>query len=198
LAFEEALLKVPFRVHLGLYEDETSALCQWHVPAKHYLESWGDARAYDGTVTLTQPLVEPLYSGGAKCTVEILTAMSGQCPEPTDYDLVRDYWAAQSTPGNFETVWQESLFNGFVADTVPCLPCLFRWMQCNVFLQRGMRLQRNDRKGLKLYFRPDPSVWDGQYANNGWLQEVPKPVSKLTWDNALLVSPKYSRPAWGE
>jgi MoCo/4Fe-4S cofactor protein with predicted Tat translocation signal len=185
LAFEEALLKVPFRVHLGLYEDETAVLCQWHVPAKHYLESWGDARAYDGTVTLTQPLVEPLYAS-ARSAPEILTAMLGEAGT-ADYDLVHDFWAAQSTASNFEAVWQESLFNGFVANTA--LPPLSVSVDTGSVISAINAATENAVEGIEVVFRPDPSVWDGQYANNGWLQEVPKPFSKLTWDNALLVSP---------
>ena len=188
LDFANAMQNVAFRVHLGLYQDETAAMCQWHVPAKHYLESWGDARAYDGTATLLQPLVEPLYAA-TRSTSQILAVMLGQA-DLNDYDVVRQYWEAESSASGFEKFWQESLYNGFIADTAlspQSVSVDLNSVRSAATLESGAEVGAEG--GLEVVFRPDPTVWDGQYANNGWLQEIPKPVTKLTWDNAMLISP---------
>jgi molybdopterin-containing oxidoreductase family iron-sulfur binding subunit len=185
LDFVSAMQKVPFRVHLSIHEDETSSLCQWHIPAKHYLEKWADARAFDGTVTFTQPLIDPLYPA-ARSPIEMLAVMLGQA-DATEYDLVREFWAGQ---GIDDQTWKESLYNGFVAGTE--LPAKQLSIDANKIasaskLEAGVAAEAD--KGLEIVFRPDPSVYDGQFANNGWLQELPKPSSKLTWDNAVWLSP---------
>ena len=106
--------KVPLRVHHGLYQDETAELCQWHVPATHELESWGDARAYDGTVSIIQPLIAPLYNG--KSAIEFVALLSGQA-EATGYELVRAYWQKQHTGTDFEQFWRKSLHDGWIEGT---------------------------------------------------------------------------------
>ncbi|RME98387.1 MAG: 4Fe-4S dicluster domain-containing protein [Chloroflexi bacterium] len=188
LNFAEAMQNVNYRVRLGLFEDETSALCQWHVPAKHYLESWSDGLAYDGTVTLTQPLINPLYPV-SKNANEILAAMIGAAGS-ADFDLVHDYWAKQSGAANFEKLWRESLFNGFIADSAPA-PKSVNFDPNRVRSKSVIEArQPAAAEGLELVYRPDPGVFDGRFANNGWLQELPKPHTKLTWDNAALISPR--------
>jgi molybdopterin-containing oxidoreductase family iron-sulfur binding subunit len=181
LGFAEAMQTVPYRVRVGLYEDETSALCHWHVPAKHFLESWGDALAYDGTATLIQPLIEPLYPT-ARNAYEILAVMVGQV-DVTNYDLVRGYWEQKTASTSFDHFWKTALFNGFIPDSA--LP------QKSVSLNTASLSApvTPPAEGLELVFRPDATVWDGSFANNGWLQELPKPLTKLTWDNAVLLSP---------
>ncbi len=186
--FSAKLLKVPFRVHLGFYEDETAELCHWHIPAAHYLESWGDARAYDGTLSFIQPLIAPLYDG--KTSHSILAAVQGHADE-TDYDLVREYWKKQRGEKDFDKFWQTSLHDGMVADTE------YKPRE----LKPGERLCSFDcgddgggmnaiaREKIEIIFRPDPTIGDGRWANNGWLQELPKPITKLTWDNAAQLSP---------
>jgi molybdopterin-containing oxidoreductase family iron-sulfur binding subunit len=183
--FTEALQMVPYRVRVGLYEDETSALCHWHVPAKHFLESWGDARAYDGTVTLIQPLIEPLYPA-AHNAVEIMAVILGQV-DVSNYDLIRGHWE-QNPPigsGTFDDFWKQALYNGFIPDSA--LPPKRVSATPASLIADSTALA--PAEGLELVFRPDPSVWDGSFANNGWLQELPKPLTKLTWDNAVLISP---------
>jgi molybdopterin-containing oxidoreductase family iron-sulfur binding subunit len=177
------LARVPFCAHLGLYADETSALCHWHIPEAHELESWGDARAYDGTVSLLQSLIAPLYNG--KSAYEVLAALLTQ-GERSGHDIVRDYWRSQYQGTDFELFWRAALHNGRIADTA--------------FPVQEVRLQTawladaagaaETPPGLELLFQPDPTVWDGRFANNGWLQELPKPITKLTWDNAALFSPR--------
>ncbi|MCK6625100.1 MAG: TAT-variant-translocated molybdopterin oxidoreductase [Anaerolineae bacterium] len=180
LQFGERMFNVPTRVHLGLYEDETSELCQWHIPGLHFLEMWGDARAYDGTVSIIQPLIAPLYDG--KSPYELLAVILGQTGV-SNLDLVRNYWQEQYPGDDFETVWRTALHNGLMADTA--LPTRSVTTQANF----GSAPAAGESSGLELVFRPDPSVWDGRFANNGWLQELPRPITKLTWDNAALISP---------
>ncbi len=174
--------KAPLRVHLGLYQNETAELCQWHINQAHELESWGDARAYDGTVSIIQPLIAPLYGG--KSAVEFVALLAGQS-DATGYDLVRDYWQKQHTGADFEAFWRKSLHDGWVDGTT---------------YQPKSAVVKNDRFGwsgatdtaIELNIRRDPSIYDGQFSNNGWLQELPKPMTKLTWDNAVLVGPKMA------
>src|SRR5215475_942021 len=118
LGFSGAMNRVALRAHLSLYDDETSALCQWHVPEAHFLEGWSDGRAYDGTASIVQPLIAPLYSG--KSAHEFLAAMSEQ-PEWSGYDIVRAYWQKQHTGADFETFWRKSLHDGWVEGTT-CAP----------------------------------------------------------------------------
>jgi len=174
--------KVPIRVHHGLYQDETAELCQWHVPATHELESWGDARAYDGTVSIIQPLIAPLYSG--KSAIEFIAMLSGQ-GDATGYELVRSYWQKQHTGGDFEQFWRKSLHDGWIENTGFAV----KQLRAAVAPTGGVPVPLN---AIELNIRRDPTIYDGQFANNGWLQELPKPMSKLTWDNAVLIGPKMA------
>ncbi len=178
LEFAGALMRVPFRVHLSLYQDETSALCQWHLNEAHYLEAWGDTRAYDGTVTIQQPLIAPLYGG--RSAGEVLALLLGQA-DATGHDIVRTYWQAQRPAGDFERWWRRALHEGVVEGSA--LP------PKAVTLKPQFPPPRPADRSLEIVFRPDPCVHDGRYANNGWLQELPKPLTKLTWDNAVFLSP---------
>ncbi len=179
LQFADALSKVPLRVRLGLYDDETSQLCHWHIPETHYLESWSDARAFDGTITVIQPLIAPLYGG--KSAHELIAALLGQqCP---GHDIVREYWKAHGLDD--DNHWHAALHDGVVPNSA--LPPKKVTLQ-SVDWQRAQNSDNNP--SLEILFCPDPTVWDGRFANNGWLQELPKPMTRLTWDNAALVSPK--------
>jgi MoCo/4Fe-4S cofactor protein with predicted Tat translocation signal len=185
LRFAEHLAKVKLRVHLGLYEDETAALCHWHIPEAHYLESWGDARAFDGTVTVIQPLIAPLYGG--KSAYELLAVLAGNL-DPSGYEIVRDYWRRYLPAENFDPFWRATLHDGVIAGTArTSREVTFRGVQIGE-PQRPPPPAGADA-ALELVFQPDPTIWDGRFANNGWLQELPKPVTKLTWDNAALFSP---------
>jgi MoCo/4Fe-4S cofactor protein with predicted Tat translocation signal len=171
--FAGALQKVRFRAQLGLYDDETSQLCHWHVPAAHYLESWSDTRAFDGTVTIQQPLIAPLYGG--KSAHELITAMAGE-PERTGYNLVRERWKTLDN-----NAWEAALHDGVVPQTqLPEKPVRLRGS-----VERG----NVQREGWEILFRPDPTIRDGEFCNNGWLQELPKPLTRLTWDNVAIFSP---------
>ena len=185
IPFAENLTKVQQRIYLGLYEDETSVLCNWHVPAAHYLESWGDARAYDGTVSTIQPLIAPLYDG--KSAYELLTLFQGQ-PGRTGHTIVHDYWQSQQktlSPQAFEVQWESWLEKGVIDGTA--------FQPRQVTLRKDLDVtpprSASEGSGLEIVFIPDPTIWDGSFTNNGWLQELPKPLTKLTWDNAVMVSP---------
>jgi molybdopterin-containing oxidoreductase family iron-sulfur binding subunit len=191
LRFAEHMAKVPLRIHCSLYEDETSALCHWHLPEAYFLESWSDVRAYDGTVTIIQPLIAPLYSG--KSFHEVLAVLLGQ-PNPAGYDIVRDYWKNQNLAANFEQFWRQALHDGLIAGTAfsaKKVSLRTEWTASHA-ARRTPHAPHSPTprfQPLGLIFRPDPTIWDGRFANNGWLQELPKPLTKLTWDNAALMSP---------
>jgi MoCo/4Fe-4S cofactor protein with predicted Tat translocation signal len=177
--------KVPLRVHLGLYQNETAELCQWHINQAHELEAWGDARAYDGTVSIIQPLIAPLYNG--KNALEFVALLSGQS-DASAYDLVRGYWQKQHTGADFEAFWRKSLHDG--------------WIEGTAFSPKTVAIRNANfpdntpiiggNPGFELNIRRDPTIYDGQFSNNGWLQELPKPMTKLTWDNAVLIGPKMA------
>ncbi|HVS09224.1 MAG TPA: 4Fe-4S dicluster domain-containing protein, partial [Planctomycetota bacterium] len=179
LAFASAYRKVRRTVHLGLYADETAALSTWHVPEAHFLESWGDARAADGTVSIVQPLIAPLYGG--RTALEIVSAMAGE-PGLSAYELVRAFWRRRRGDEGFEAFWRRSLHDGLVAGTA------FEPLALEVGELKELPAAP-EPGGLAFVFRPDPSVWDGRFANNAWLQECPRPLTKITWENALLVAP---------
>ncbi len=239
--------RVPLRVHLSLYEDETSELCHWHIPAAHFLEAWSDARAFDGTVSIIQPLITPLYNG--KSAHEFLAAFS-DTPERSGYEIVREYWSspnagsrvqiagrtgataqpaptatpaasqpapaataspaptptprpaaspapasspstaaaapAASPSADFEKNWRKWVHDGVVpGQQRPAKTLSLR----GDFAAASPAAAPVGGNQLEIVFRPDPCVYDGRFANNGWLQELPKPLTKLTWDNAAIISP---------
>ncbi len=184
LNFADALKNgmIPLRVHHGLYQNETAELCQWHVNATHELEAWGDARAYDGTVSIIQPLIAPLYGG--KSALEFVALLSGQA-DSTGYDLTRAYWQKQRTGGDFEQFWRKSLHDGWVVNT----GFAAKELKPASAPVGSVPLPLN---AIELNIRRDPTIYDGQFSNNGWLQELPKPMTKLTWDNAVLIGPKMA------
>jgi molybdopterin-containing oxidoreductase family iron-sulfur binding subunit len=192
LEFASALKSnaVNLKVFLGTHRNETAELCHWHVPEAHYLESWGDARAYDGTVSIVQPLIEPLYGG--KSAHEIITILAGQSGL-TGRELVQAYWQKQHAGADFDAFWRKSLHDGWVegttyapktlqAKTTPGEPDRpLTGGQLKAFLV--------ELNAYELNFRRDPSIYDGRFSNNGWLQELPKPLTKLTWDNPIMIGP---------
>jgi MoCo/4Fe-4S cofactor protein with predicted Tat translocation signal len=181
LGFADALGKVGLRVHLGTHADETAVLSNWHIPEAHYLESWADARAYDGTVSIMQPLIAPLWGG--RTAHDLVAALLGQ--NTSAYDAVRAYWQSQrgGAGDTFETFWRTTLNTGVVEGTA--LPAASVTLNSAALATAAAPAA----EGLELTFRLDPSLWDGRFANNGWLQELPKPLTTLTWDNVAMVSP---------
>ena len=162
----------------GLYEDETAQnLCHWHIPEAHYLETWSDARAYDGAVTIQQPLIAPLYDG--KSAHELVATLLGH-PQQTSHDIVREYWKTHGLP--IDDLWHAALHDGVVPKTT--------LGPKSVDLRSIPSHDTTSTPEVELLFRPDSTIWDGRFTNNGWLQELPKPLTRLTWDNAATVSPK--------
>jgi MoCo/4Fe-4S cofactor protein with predicted Tat translocation signal len=191
------LNKVKLRAHLSLYNNETSEFCHWHIPATHYLESWGDARSYDGTATIVQPLIAPLYEG--KTTHELLALFSDNY-DRKPYDIVRDYWRGNAGvggqgpgAGDFESWWRKSLHDGFVPNSALPAKSISLKSDWATSLTNPSGPQPPALWPYEVVFRTDPTIFDGRFANNGWLQELPKPLTKLTWDNVALVSPNTAR-----
>jgi len=249
--------RIPLRVHLGTHADETAELCHWHVSEKHFLEAWSDARAYDGTASIVQPLIEPLYDSHG--IHEVVQLFFRENFDKKDYDIVRAYWqtqniqasapaaataAATATNGtngtngtnsshspqaanqptvaatptraasaptaaantatnsqpaaagaartaggarSFEDNWRKVVHDGVIPNSAPAT----RAMSANAgFLSQPAPPAAANPGSLEIAILPDPSIYDGRFTNNGWLQELPNPITKITWENVALVSPK--------
>ena len=230
--------KIPLRVHLGLYNintesqgvDETAELCQWHVNEKHYLESWGDSRAYDGTVTFVQPIIQPLYEG--KNIYEFVQLFMKENFDKKDLDIIKENWQKQgfgsltaaaikpapaapsaspsptnqsphsspltaaapavapaATGKSFEDNWRKIVHDGIVPNSA--LPA--KTVTATTAFLSQPEVKPANGGSLEISILPDPSVYDGRFTNNGWLQELPNPLTKITWDNVALVSPATAR-----
>jgi molybdopterin-containing oxidoreductase family iron-sulfur binding subunit len=187
LDFASAMAKVPQSIALGHTVDETSSKATWHVPLAHYLESWGDARAVGGTLSIVQPLILPLFGG--RTPVEVLGLMVGGKDRP-GYEIVRETWKPILGEAEFDRKWNRVLHDGLLSgselpEVVPKLTG-----QPLADLARLAEASAKAGDGLEVVFLPSPSLHDGRFANDGWLQELPDPLTKLTWDNPALVSPK--------
>ncbi|MGH9819284.1 MAG: 4Fe-4S dicluster domain-containing protein, partial [Pyrinomonadaceae bacterium] len=223
---EERMSKVPLRVHLGSHQDETAEFCHWHISDKHYLESWSDARAYDGSACIVQPLINPLYDGHN--AHEVVQLFLKENYDKKDYDIVKEYWQKQNitsapasvvtpaaapapaaknaattaksapstvantaapasiAPKTFEDHWRKAVHDGFIPNTAPAL----KTVSANTaFLSQPAASPAGEGE-LEFVILPDPCAYDGRFANNGWLQELPKPMNKVTWDNIALISAK--------
>ncbi|HVU46032.1 MAG TPA: TAT-variant-translocated molybdopterin oxidoreductase [Terracidiphilus sp.] len=179
LNFADAFNKANIVAHLGSHVDETGQISHWHVPAAHYLEYWSDARAYDGTVSIVQPLIDPLFGGHS--AHEVLQSLLDD-PMLSSYAAVRETWKS-SIKGDFETGWRKVLHDGWIADTA------FDKSAKNApALKVGEVPAPSPKDSIEVIFRPDPNIYDGRWSNVGWLQELPKPVTNLSWDNAAIVS----------
>ncbi|MGB7068129.1 MAG: TAT-variant-translocated molybdopterin oxidoreductase [Pyrinomonadaceae bacterium] len=210
--------KVSLRIHVGTHFDETAEICHWHIPEKHYLESWGDSRAYDGTVSVTQPLISPLYEG--RSVYEVVQLFSKENFEKSDQDIVKEYWQkqnispaasqatvvagsnsdnqptpvdvppmAQTATTGFDDKWRKSVHDGFIPNTAAAQKSV---SANTAFLGQPSPIPVVSG-GLEISILPDPSIYDGRFANNGWLQELPNPLNKVTWENVALISPKTAR-----
>jgi molybdopterin-containing oxidoreductase family iron-sulfur binding subunit len=185
LDFAGALRHVPLSVALSLNIDETALAATWHLPMTHEYEAWSDARAFDGTTTIQQPQVRPLYGGHS--AHQLLAVFAGGTA-PDDYTLLRTRWqqqAEQRGSADFEPFWHEALRLGLVANsaasTVTVTP--------KSDLAASMPPQKEQSGGMRLLFRPDEALADGRHANNAWLLELPRALTRLTWDNAALIAP---------
>jgi len=187
--FADGLAKVDFAVHLSLYDNETSRACPWHVPRAHYLESWGDALASDGTYSIVQPLILPLYNG--KTSHEMVAMLLDDTTTPGQ-DLVRETFAELAGEG-WETKWRHALHDGLLKDSQwqPAAPELrpeHREALENADGTGGLSAEPPSNGELEIVFCRDASVYDGRFANSSWLQELPDFMTKVTWDNVALLS----------
>lgn len=187
LNWQAAQRKAGTVVRLGYYEDETFAASDWHLPAAHYLESWGDGRTCDGTVVAIQPLIEPLFGGLTE--LEVLARVGGMAA--TDpHQIVRETFKTFVPTATFEEAWKKFLHDGFAAATVfPAVGASFNWAKATRVLEAIKPVPTPGKGKLEVVFHRDYRLDDGRYNNNGWLQETPDPITKLTWDNAILLSP---------
>ena len=173
-----------FTAYLGLYSDETAYLCQWQLPQAHYLESWGDVRAFDGTGSLIQPLISPMFEGrSANEVMAMALEPASPAKVETGYEIIRGYWRSQ-VKGDFDDWWKKTLETGVIEGSQ------FKPVEAP---QIAANSQAHGREAVadsdfEIVLRPDPSVWDGAFGNSGWLQECPKFFTKLVWDNAALIS----------
>ena len=181
-------------IHLSSYYDETSYRCHWHLPESHYLEAWGDLRAFDGTASIQQPLISPLY--GTRSASEVVAGILLK-REAGGYDLVRSYWRKQDgfAGNDFEQAWAKALHDGVVANSARRVrPANLR---ADIASITARPVVPTAAGMYEVSFRPDPNVWDGRWANNGWLMELPRPLTKITWDNVVLMSPKTATDKFG-
>jgi molybdopterin-containing oxidoreductase family iron-sulfur binding subunit len=180
LEFAAAFEKAKTTAHLGSHVDETGQNAQWHIPATHFLESWSDARAYDGTVSIVQPMIDPLYGG--KTAHDVFQVLLNE-PGLSAYEAVRETWKP-TIKGDFETGWRKALHQGWIEATAFAPNELVPGK-----LPGTLKVPEPAAKdALEIIFRPDPNIYDGRWSNVGWLQELPKPVTNLSWDNAAIVS----------
>lgn len=192
LNFASALKNVQISVYLGSYNNETAQAVSWHIPRAHYLESWGDARSIDGTFSVIQPLIEPLFGG--KSSTELLNLIvSGE--NTRGYDTVRETWHNSIKSLDFEASWRQILNDGYYKDgsISPVSPeinfaSIWRYIGEHSFV-KGRATSGN----LEVIFAASPTLFDGRFANNGWLQEIPHQLTKVTWDNTATISPNTAR-----
>lgn len=181
LNFAEALGKVPKSAHLGSHVDETAQIATWHINSAHYLETWSDARAYDGTLSVIQPMIEPLYGG--KSAHDVIQTLLDD-PQRSAYDAVQANWQPLlAGKGDFASAWRKVLHDGFLGGTAFAPKSLSAGATARIASSPA-----SSEDAIEIIFRADPSIYDGRYSNIGWLQELPKPVVNNCWDNAVMMS----------
>ncbi len=189
LNFDHAMTRAKTVAHLGLYVDETGQVADWHINAAHYLESWSDVRAYDGTVSIVQPMISPLYGG--KSAHNVVQLMLDD-PDMSTNAAVQQTWQSVTGDksvdqngdihGGMGPVWRKALHDGWIANTA------FAPKTVTAKAASIAPAPASDPSAIEVIFRPDPTIYDGRYSNLGWMQELPKPITNLSWDNAALIS----------
>jgi len=192
-AWRAAVAKVPLRVRLGLLPDETAAGCNLLLPSHHWLESWNDFEASGETLTLQQPVVAPLYETLQGEDVLLLwLAALGQPAAPTYLDFVKERWrtevAPKESPAPFASFWSSCVHDGLFRRRVE--PAAPRALDGGAAARAAERAATAPKaEAFELILDADPRLLDGRYANNGWLQELPDPVTRVSWDNPLAIAP---------
>ena len=188
LNFADAFENVKLRVHHSVHFNETSRHSHWHLPAAHFLESWSDTRAFDGTFSIVQPLIEPMYAGVS--AQEILDAITERAPRPP-YEIVRGHWTGPQRSPDLDTKWRRALSDGVVTELEPPSFAGAAEPPASALstspAAKGETSEVGDSQ-LEILFRPDLNVLDGRYVNNAWLQELPRQFSSVVWDNVALIS----------
>jgi molybdopterin-containing oxidoreductase family iron-sulfur binding subunit len=185
----ESLLKASGKivVQLAQSHNDTTDYCHWHVNEAHYLEAWSDARAHDGTVTVIQPMIQPLYDG--KSAHELLAIFTDHTGT-SGHDLLQAYWRSQHSGDDFDKWWRRSLHDGYIAGSAfPARAVSAKVSALPEPQVAHMIFSPGGSEVVEVMFRPDPTIYDGRFLNNGWLQETPKPLSRTTWDNVAMISP---------
>lgn len=191
LQFAAALPKVKNSIHLATHVDETSNLSTWHLPQSHFLEAWGDVRALDGTLSVIQPLIEPLFSSQSTCEVMNLLATGTKVK---GYDVVRESWQSSLAGAGFEKSWRKVLHDGMLPESAeaPVAVSVDMMAVRNHLAASPLPSGIADGNNLEILFT-ESNLYDGRFANNGWLQELPDPITRLSWDNAALISQKTAQ-----
>ncbi|MBE7246483.1 MAG: TAT-variant-translocated molybdopterin oxidoreductase, partial [Actinomycetospora chiangmaiensis] len=185
LDFAARMARVPLKIHAGLYYDETGAHADWHLPIAHPLESWGDVRALDGTVGLIQPTIAPLYNG--RTLPQMVAFLAGEGDAESALALVKARWRGDGEDeAAFEARFSEALRRGFWADSARPTETV------SLTQDAASPAAAAPAGGLEVLFRPDPTLWDGTHADLAWLQELPKPLTKVVWENVVAVSPRLA------
>jgi MoCo/4Fe-4S cofactor protein with predicted Tat translocation signal len=186
LQFGAAMAKVANSIHLGVDEDETAADAKWHAPEAHYLETWSDARSSDGTVSIQQPMIQAMYGGK---TVAEIVALIIDYKDKTAHDIVKNFWQNGSKD---DKAWRKALHDGVVASAKPAEVAKVS-ADAKKLAAAIAAEPKTSANGIEVTFVPGASTWDGRFANNGWMQEAPDPMTKLTWGNSALMSPATAR-----
>ncbi len=193
LEWETLQKSVPNVIHLGLFADETAKAAKWHVPAAHYLESWGDALARDGSYMSVQPMILPLYGGWSE--LDMLCAILGHERTEGPEQIQETFRHVAGNPGDFEAAWKKFLHDGFITGSEAAPVALFfneTAVSAGMQWEAAPEMPFAGPDNIEIVFATDASLGDGRFANNGWLQEMPDPVTKLSWDNAVLMSPSMA------
>ena len=191
LRFADALGKVGNSIHLGLDVDETAKIASWHVPQAHPLECWGDGRAVDGTVSIQQPMIAPLYGG--KSPIELIDMVFNGNANPKGGDLVKRHWLGQfAGTGDKENAWRTAVHDGVIPGATGST-ALKPALNAERVRAAAAAEPKPTGQGFEVSFYPSATCYDGRFANNGWMQECPDPMTKIVWGNAALVSPKTMR-----
>lgn len=186
-SLRKAILNAPFRAAINLYEDETAALCDVSIPASHWLESWGDALAFDGTLSVQQPMIRPL-NDGVESTCDTLMALARKLSNgflaetETYHDLVKATWKTQLGADASEAAWNTALRDGVTTRISVVAPTVFNSAGAQ------MLAGNTTTNAMSLLVVPSLTMGDGAWGNNAWLMELPDPVTKITWDNVALIS----------
>ena len=187
LDFASAISRASTSIRLGLHQDETSQVCQWHLPGTHEFESWGDTRSFDGTFSISQPLIDPLFNG--RSSLQLLSTILTEDSPTSGQELVRESF--ESLPSSIQSSWSQVLHDGYLPGSQ--FPSVQPELSDGLQAALDSIAIRPPSGKLEVVFQPDRCVYDGRFANNSWLQELPEPLTKLTWDNAAVMSPDTAR-----